>query len=170
MNTHDVKIQGTVFAIPLRYTAGHPLTEGEAAALNQTFLENVRNNVAPKIKKLQDEGKEIVFDEWQKNVNEYAASYEFGERQVSLRLDPIDAEIKRIALGIVKELLKQGLASKKFTGKAKDYADQLDGWVEDLLKDPVQGAQVRKQAERNLKDKRNAAASLFDKITANKTE
>jgi hypothetical protein len=165
MNSHDVKIQGSVFSVPLRYSAGHVLTEGEAVSLNQTFCENIRNNLAPRIKKVLDEGKEMVHDEWQAEVSKYAQTYEFGERQVSLRLDPLDAEIKRIAMAIVKEALRAGIAEKKFTGKAKDYADQLDGWVDSLIADPVKGAAVRKQAERNLKDKRNAAASLFDSIT-----
>ena len=59
MQTHDVTIAGNVFAVPLRYAAGHVITEGEASALNQTLCENVRNNLAPKIKKELAEGKTL---------------------------------------------------------------------------------------------------------------
>ena len=167
MNTHEVKIQGSVFSVPLRYAQGHVLTDGEASALNQTFCENVRNNVAPRIKKEQDEGKAVDQEVWQQKVTEYAQSYEFGVHAIQTRLDPLDAEIKRIALSTVKEALRAGIASKNpnFTGKAKDYQDQLEGWANDLINHPQKGPAVRKMAERNLKDKRSVAASLFESIT-----
>ena len=165
MNTHEVRIQGSVFSVPLRYSPGHVLTEGEASAMNQTFCENIRNNLAPRIKKEADEGKPFDASEWQRHVNEYAQSYEFGVHAIQTRLDPLDAEIKRIALATVKEALKAGLLNKTFTGKAKDYTDQLEGWANDLINHPVKGQNVRKIAERNLKDKRSVAASLFESIT-----
>ena len=45
-STDEITIAGQVFSVPVRYAAGHVLTEGEASALNQTYHENLRNNFA----------------------------------------------------------------------------------------------------------------------------
>jgi hypothetical protein len=170
MQTHDVTIAGHVFSVPLRYEAGHVITEGEASALNQTLCENVRNNLAPKIKKEHEalgEGQSLNVDDWQTKVTEYGTSYEFGVRGVSVAVDPLDAEIQRMAKAAVKLALGEAIKAKnpKYPGKLKDYEDQIPGLVAGLLSGP-RGDKIRKDAERNLKDKRNTAASLFDSLTA----
>ena len=51
--TNDVRtltIAGETFQVPVRYRAGHVLTEGEAQALNQAYVEAVRNNNAEKVR------------------------------------------------------------------------------------------------------------------------
>jgi len=169
MQTHDVTIAGHVFSVPLKYEAGHVLTEGEASALNQTLCENVRNNLAPKLKKEQDaltEGKTLDVTEWQTKVTEYGTAYEFGVRQISVAVDPLDAEIQRMAKAAVKLALSTAIKDKnpKYPGKLKDYEEQIPGLVAGLLASP-RGEKIRKDAERNLRDKRNTAAALFETLT-----
>lgn len=169
MQTHDVTIAGHVFAVPLRYEAGHVITEGEASALNQTLCENVRNNLAPKLKKEQDalaEGTSLNADEWQAKVTEYGTSYEFGVRAISVAVDPLETEIQRMAKAAVKLALSTAIKEKnpKYPGKIKDYEDQIPALVAGLLASP-RGEKIRKDAERNLRDKRNTAAALFETLT-----
>lgn len=166
--THPVTIAGLSFDVPLRYEPGHVLTEGEASALNQTLCENVRNNIAPRIKKAEEalaEGQTIVHSEWQATVADYATKYEFGVRAISTPADPLEAEVNRMVRAIIKTALKSALEEKKLTGKAKDYDSQLDGWIESFKADPAKIEPVRKDAAKALKNKRAAAASLFDSIT-----
>lgn len=170
MQTHDVTIAGHIFAVPLRYEAGHVITEGEASALNQTLCENVRNNLAPKLKKEQEalgEGNGLDTAAWQTKVTEYGQAYEFGVRQISVAVDPLDAEIQRMAKAAVKLALKTAITEKnpKYPGKLKDYEDQIPKLVAGLLASP-RGEKIRKDAERNLKDKRNTAATIFETLTS----
>ena len=69
--TQAITIAGARFTVPLRYAEGHVLTAGEANALNQTYLENCRNNLSGKAK----DGTLT-----QEIVDQYAASYVFGQR------------------------------------------------------------------------------------------
>jgi hypothetical protein len=48
--TIPMKIMGLQFEVRAPYCAGHLCTAGEARALNQTRLENIRNNLAAKAK------------------------------------------------------------------------------------------------------------------------
>ena len=48
--TQAITIAGTRFTVPVRYAEGHVLTAGEANALNQTYLENCRNNLSGRAK------------------------------------------------------------------------------------------------------------------------
>jgi hypothetical protein len=59
-------IAGKRFTMLPRYTEGHAINAGEAAALNQTLRENIRNNLASKA------------DLTQADVDAYAAEYAFG--------------------------------------------------------------------------------------------
>jgi hypothetical protein len=50
MSMEQITIAGQSFNVPIRYEEGHELTSGEASALNQTYHENIRNNLAKKAK------------------------------------------------------------------------------------------------------------------------
>ena len=69
--TQTITIAELQFTVPLRYAEGHVLTAGEANALNQTYLENCRNNLSGRAK----DGTLT-----QEIVDQYAASYVFGQR------------------------------------------------------------------------------------------
>ncbi len=114
--TEQITIAGKTFSVPVRYEEGHELTAGEASALNQTYHENIRNNLAKKVKEHEDGG---TFDQatMQATVDAYAADYQFGIRAagVGVTRDPVMAEAMRIAKKQIAELLKKNGKS------AKDY-------------------------------------------------
>lgn len=70
----EFTIAETVVTIPVLFFGGHPCTDGEAEAMNQLLRENVRNNLAGKVKA----GK--VDFVTQEMVDEYVTDYEFGVR------------------------------------------------------------------------------------------
>jgi hypothetical protein len=101
-------IAGESFSIPKPYAAGHALTDGEANALNQTFAENIRNNLASKVKEEKEAG---TFDlsVFQERLNDYADSYEFGVRTGGGRTsDPVEAE----AMSIARDLVRKAIVNK----------------------------------------------------------
>ena len=71
INHKLVTIGGEQFTVALPYVAGHVINEGEANALNQTLVENCRNNLSGKAKdsKLT-----------QADVDAYLANYQFGAK------------------------------------------------------------------------------------------
>lgn len=102
----QITIASQPFNVPVRYEEGHELTAGEASALNQTFHENIRNNLAKKAK----DGTLTQAD-----VDDYAASYQFGVRAagVGVTRDPVMSEAMRIAKKQLGELLRK--AGKKIS-------------------------------------------------------
>ena len=103
----EVTIQGAVFALPTPFAAGHSLTEGEASAMNQLLAENVRNNVAGKMKARAEKGEVQIT---QAEVDAYVAEYEFGIRKVGggeARLTPVEREANRIARDRISAALKE---------------------------------------------------------------
>ena len=122
----QITIAGSAFNVPVRYEEGHELTAGEASALNQTFHENIRNNLA----KLAKDG--LLSQE---KVDEYAANYQFGVRAAGAGVsrDPVMSEAMRIAKKQIAELLK------KSGKKVGDYTvETINGAAKALLaKDPA---------------------------------
>jgi hypothetical protein len=125
--TQPITIKGLRFKVSSPYSAGHVCTEGEARALNQTRLENLRNNLALKAK----DGALTQAD-----VDAYAASYVFGERTGGLRThDPIEAEALEIARRLVR---KKGQSTKENTEAARE------------LLQTEKGAAIRAQAAKRV--------------------
>src|SRR5882724_10133517 len=96
----QITIAGSTYNVPVRYEEGHELTAGEASALNQTFHENIRNNLA----KLAKDGLLT-----QEKVDEYSGTYQFGVRAAGAGVsrDPVMSEAMRIAKKQIAELLKK---------------------------------------------------------------
>lgn len=122
----QITIAGSLYNVPMRYEEGHELSAGEASALNQTFHENIRNNLAGKIKK----GESVT----QAEVDAYAESYQFGVRSGgggAVR-DPIMSEALRIAKKQVGDMIR------KKGKKVADYeASAITGAAQALIaKDP----------------------------------
>lgn len=146
MNTQTITIQGRQFTIPAPYASGHVLNESEAAAVNQLFAENVRNNFAGKIKQAEEK-KEAV--PGQDELDKYCQEYKFGARGAAgPKLDPVEAEARRLASAAITEALKKkGI-------KLKDVPDdQLQGWIKEAVE---QQPQFRTTAK-TLIDQRAAA-------------
>lgn len=112
MPREQITIGGTAYNVPLRYEDGHVLTSGEAAALNQTLHEHVRNN-------LTKEAKAGTLT--QARVDEYAAAYQFGIRSRSgTPPDPVtEMAIKLTKATILDNLKAQGKITKASDVDAK---------------------------------------------------
>lgn len=104
----NITVQGYKFEVPeaviARYEPGYVLqTQGEAHALQQTMLENLRNNFAPRVKKVLDGAESLTPDqtsELQTEFADYAAKYEFGIRQPGQGrkiVDPVEREMFKLA-------------------------------------------------------------------------
>lgn len=102
MSDRKIIIAGNEFTIPQPFEAGHVCTEGEARALNQLLAENVRNNMAAKVKA----GTAAAAD-----VTKYAAEYVFSTASVpQAKLDPVENECRKLARAAIKtELAKQNI-------------------------------------------------------------
>ncbi len=104
--TEQITIASQLFNVPVRYEEGHELTAGEASALNQTYHENIRNNLAKHAK---------AGTLTQADVDTYANEYQFGVRAAGTGVtrDPIMSEAMRIAKKQLGEMLKK--AGKKIS-------------------------------------------------------
>lgn len=155
----DLTCQGLILSAPLPYDEGHELTKNEAAVMNQTWVENLRNNFAGKIQKAcKDAGVEEAeqLDDstkasLQKTFDDYAEGYEFGVRGVSA-VDPVRAQAVQLAIGKVKEALK-----KKGHKLSEIGADKIKEMAEDAVdKRPA----FMERAEKLIAAKRAAAEEL----------
>lgn len=111
----QITIQGQTFRVPLRYAAGHALNDGEAAALNQTYHENLRNNFAKKVSEGVEAG--VPTATLQSQLDDYANDYQFGVRTGGggFRGDPVQT----LAMNIARELVRKAI---------KDKALDADEW------------------------------------------
>lgn len=115
----NITINDKPFTVPQPFAEGHVLTANEASALNQVLSENVRNNIAPRIKK----GEEIN----QASVDEYVAKYEFGIRSVSTT-DPVQKEMRKLAEeALNKKLAASGHSKSKLT--KEQYNEMVDAII-----------------------------------------
>jgi len=146
MNQQNVTIQGRQFVIPAPYAEGHSLDAAEAAAINQLYAENVRNNFASRIKKAEDDK---TTPPGQTELDGYCAEYKFGFRQPGApKLDPVESEARKLARVAVLESLK-----KKGT-KAKDLAE---GQLDELVKGAVAKYPVFREKAKAIVETRASA-------------
>lgn len=138
MNTQVVTIQSKQFTIPAPFAEGHVLNPAEAAVLNQTYAENVRNNFAAQMKKVIEANEEAakkgeaqVAVPGQEELDKYTAEYSFGIRGTGTpRLDPVVAEANRlIKIALTKALEKRGQKIKDIS------AEDLAGMIEKVRND-----------------------------------
>lgn len=126
--TREITIAGQSFSIPVPFAEGDVLTAGEANAMNQTFAENIRNNMAAQIK-TGLEGKPangdqpaeepLTIEQLQAKVTDYATKYEFGVRAAGEpRMDPEEREARNIIANTLRDRLK---AEGK---KVSDFSDE----------------------------------------------
>lgn len=137
----SVTISGATFELPAPYSEGHQLNAAEASVLNQTFLENVRNNAASKIKAAQEKAKEAGTEfsldtpiggegedkdkTLRQTIADYAANYKFGVRvsRTSEPADPVQREARSIAREAINAALKaQGVKRKDVDEEAYEAA------------------------------------------------
>lgn len=113
----DGSIAEVAVKFPAPYAAGHVLTEGEAAQLNQVLKENISNNLRDKIKTgiVQGEGENATTTPYdsttaQALIDEYVKGYEPGVRRggsgEARVTDPVEREARKIARQKAVELVK----------------------------------------------------------------
>lgn len=128
-----ITIQGLTLNAVSPYKEGHTLNANEAAVLNQTLAENLRNNfagaVATAVKAAGGEHGKVDVTALQKDFDIYIKSYEFGVRKGGgFSGDPVAREARSIA----KETAKQVLKSKGH--KLADVtAETMDALIEKIL-------------------------------------
>jgi hypothetical protein len=148
-----ITVSDIKFVAPAPYAEGHQVTAGEAAALNQVYGENLRNNFAKRVKKAKEDwaaehpgepiAEHIVAD-LQAQFTQYASEYEFHGKRRSTRApsDPIAKEAFKLAKTAITEKLRE----RKIDIKGLPEG-QLAGWVEELLeKQPS----IREEAKRRV--------------------
>jgi hypothetical protein len=139
----QMTIAGATVNITPRYAAGHVLTEGEASALNQTFIENVRNNRAKVVKELLAAGASQA--DIQAKVDEYVDDYQFGVRKLTdakVSRDPV----ARRAISIAKAVIKAALAKKDIKVSSLPEG-KFDAMVEEYAARPETVESARKALE-----------------------
>lgn len=152
----QITIQGLQFEVADRFAEGHVLKANEAASLNQTLRENIRNNMASKIDKAKTEGKSPA--DMQELVDKYAAEYEFGVHVGVTRIsDPIERELLDIAQDKVKAAIKA--AGKKI----KDFSDEQ---FNDLVAKAIErNPGWREAAEATVAARKAAVSEVGDLLT-----
>lgn len=152
----QITIAGSPFNVPLRYEEGHELTAGEASALNQTYHENIRNNLAKKAK----EGTLTQAD-----VDSYAEGYQFGVRAAGtggVTRDPVMSEAMRIAKKQLGELLRKS---------GKKIGDYEVSAINDAAKKLLdKSPEIMELARQRVEEQRNLAQADLGDILGGLTE
>lgn len=161
----EITIAGQTFTVLQPYAAGHTITEAEAKALNQVRAENVRNNMASKVKAAAEgtakEG-EPTADNIVAFVTEYDASYVFTLASVGggkRSTDPIEVEALRIARG----MFADWASAKKLTVKAVKEKIGEEAY-EAKVAEIAERDDVVKEAKRRVKAREASAASAMDDL------
>lgn len=170
-STMSITIQGFDFDVGRPYAVGHTVNENEANALNQTRAENIRNNLASRIKR-EAEIRKVAVPELDLDAGtgedgsgpslnaqaaEYIAAYEFGARQASTR-EPVDP-VARMARKIAKEVIAEALKSSKVA--KKDLTDeQYEGMVDTYAADPA----IQKEAKRRVTEQSKIGAAALEAL------
>lgn len=144
-------LQGVTIEAAPRFRPGHKLTYAEAlfastalvAAARSAFEDAARNMLDPD--RVDDEGKKIgaaTKEQVQAAWANYYNEYEWSARGDSTPLDPVEAEMRKIARSEIQTALKA--AGKKIDGK-----DKWDFAIGSQIK--KHEGRLRKQAEANIK-------------------
>lgn len=143
--SEEITIAGQTFTVPSPYAEGHTLNAGEASALNQVLHENVRNNMAKRIKS----------GGTQTDVDEYIRTYQFGVRTGGG--GRVGDPVRREEIVLAKQAVVRALRAK---GKnIKDYsAKQL---TEAAEKAAASNPKFRELAERRVAESRELADVTF---------
>jgi hypothetical protein len=168
--TKEITLQTLAITVSTPYVAGHVVTEAEAAALNQTRCEAVRNNTARFVKAAletagkDEEGNQIALDQEALDtvvaqVSDYDDAYQFTLASVGggkTSRDPVDVEAMRMAKSLVADKVRK--AGKKLGDFTKDQ-------LATVYADTAADENVRAVAAANVKQRQAlATASLGDAL------
>jgi hypothetical protein len=163
LKSHEIAIHKLGgFFVTDTYAEGYTVNAEEAAALNQTKRENLRNNFAKTVATAQEkakaEGRELSDEEKSALVasfSEYAASYTFAaKREPKAPIDPVQREAHKIATSMVTEaLVKKG---KKKSTLAEGQFDKL---VDEIIAKNING--VVDEAKRRVESTKAVAGEAL---------
>lgn len=155
MDTKEITIAGSVFPVSQPYAEGHVVTLAEAKALNQVRAENIRNNMASKVKAAT----ESPTDECNASniaalVAAYDAEYQFtlasvggGKRSV----DPVEVEALKIARALLSEALKtKGISITKLPEEVRNAKIAEISESDAVLKEARKRVEARKKQAADL--------------------
>lgn len=158
-SNQNVKIQGVEFVAPAPYEEGHTLNTAEAAVLNQTLAENLRNNFAAQVKAAKEQHGENLPDsvlaELQVAFSKYADDYEFHGRRVSRApVDPVRKEALKMARAIVMGALRANKIDTKSLpeGKVEELVEAV------LAKKP----EIMDEAKRRVESAKSIASDALE--------
>lgn len=163
IDTNSKKVPATVagmtLLMPQPFAEGYALLANEANAMNQLLTENLRNNIAGKMKAAEKEGKAWSETEAQAQLDTYAATYQFGARVGGIRsVDPVLRIMEQLAEGKVRELLK----TKGIKLNTVD-SDKMNSLIDQYIaKDDAAGGALRKIAEKRVKEDSKLAVAELD--------
>lgn len=158
-NYDQITIQGHTFRVPIRYAAGHTLTDGEAGALNQTFHENLRNNFAKKVSEGTDAG--VSLEVLQQQLDDYANEYQFGVRTGGggFRGDPV----MTLAMNISREMVRMAIKSKGLN--LDDWpASRISTAAKALLESQGDDGKIITTARRQVEAEKEAAKEAMASV------
>lgn len=158
----EATIKGVRLEVPTPFLEGHVLLVNEANVLNQTYIENIRNNCSGLVAELIEKAggiENLDMATVQAAIDAYCVEYIFGQsRGGGFRSsDPVEAEAMSIARAKVREaIVKKGL-------KLKDVpAAKITEIARDVLK---KNPKLYETAKRAVTDREAAAKSLSLDIT-----
>jgi hypothetical protein len=156
----DFVVQGLLLKVPEPFSVGDVLeTEGEAGSCNQTYRENVRNNIAKEITTLKESEKDELkqLKAAQAVVDKYCTEYKFGVRSGGGRsADPV----MTVALGIAKDIVKE--AWRKKGKKVSDYtAADLTAAARKVVE---ANDQLVAYAKKEIEAKKNARKNIVAEV------
>ena len=151
----EIQIQGENFRVPMRYAAGHQLTEGEASALNQTLHENLRNNFAKRVVEGKEAG--VPLETLQQQLDDYANDYKFGVRTGGgFRGDPV----MTLAMNVARELVRQAIKAKGLN--QDDWpASKISTAAKALLDSQGENGKILQTARAQVEAEKQAAAEAM---------
>lgn len=148
-------IAGLTFEISIPYHAGHVITEGEAAALNQVRLENIGNNLRSRIAGLKTEGADDFTPEQIEAARELVATadseYTFtigSVRSSSRTTDPLE----RMCLSMAREYV-HGKIKSELGVAIKDYKEANHEKYENAIAKAAASEQIVSMAKSQLEAK-----------------
>lgn len=160
-NGYDqITIQGQVFKVPIRYAAGHQLTEGEAGALNQTLHENLRNNFAKKVSDGVEAG--VPLETLQQQLDDYANDYQFGVRTGGggFRGDPV----MTLAMNIAREVVRNAIKARSLN--PDDWpASRVSQAAKALLDSQGEDGKIVSLARKQVEAEKTAAAEAMASVS-----
>lgn len=157
----EISVKGVTLAVPAPYAEGHTLAANEAAVLNQTLAENLRNNFSRKVTEAIEaaggNAESVDTKALQKDFNEYISEYEFGVRRTGSSGPKLSPE-EREAFNLAKEKVKDAIRTN-----GKKVSDFPTAKINELATNLVeQDPFYKEEAARRVKAKQKAAADSID--------